>query len=321
MDIYAHPLLSRRYILPTPQLRKLMETVSNWVALCKPGGMVYGRYRVGKTWAAMFIRAELPMRFPGLPVFYVPERQTVARGEKDFFKYLLSCCEYALQSNSGSTGDVRSRLTDYLTQRVEKSSQPRLVLFLDETQHLSSVQFAWLADVFNELCERKVRPTFIFFGQPQLLSARNTSMLGDQGQIVARFMSNEFELKGLEYDQFGEVLKFYDNGALLDYPAGSGMAFTEGFTPMRYESGWRLNEDAQRLAVTFKRVIKEKRLFAVEAIPMEFFTLAVSGLLLDLHGDDKSESSVSDIYYENAVKRCGLLEYIAHTVKHTPENG
>jgi len=152
----AHPIESHRYLIFTPAIDVFFRRVLQWIKSGASGGMIYGKPRHGKTSAIKCVATLLveELKVP-LPIVTVCCRDHQHAGEGIFFQDLLKDVGHVLWS-SGKTSAKRDRLTEYLTELVDKSEQNRLVLFIDEAQKLHEQHYKWLIDLHNELERRNI---------------------------------------------------------------------------------------------------------------------------------------------------------------------
>ena len=90
--IADHPLHDRRYRLPTPPIEALYALISDALDRRRPGVMVYGRSRLGKTTAIAYLEALLGVERPNLPVVALRCRFKRVPSETAFFSNFLRVC-------------------------------------------------------------------------------------------------------------------------------------------------------------------------------------------------------------------------------------
>jgi Cdc6-like AAA superfamily ATPase len=167
----SHPIETTRYLLPTPSIDTSYDAVLQWIENRVPGGMIYGKPRLGKTRAIQYLSRLLAEKFGvNFPVVIVPCRDYKIPSETTFFEDLLRAAGHALYK-SGKAAAKRDRLIEYLSEKVELSLQNRLVIVLDEAQKLHEQQYKWLIDVHNELDARDVATIVLLVGQDELFTS------------------------------------------------------------------------------------------------------------------------------------------------------
>src|ERR1051326_3914776 len=182
----SHPVETTQYVIPTPPIQSLNLTVTHWINNRVPGAVIYNRPRTGKTRAIRFLNQLLPETFgPHLQIINILCREYRIASEGTFFEDLLRASGHTMWS-SGKTSAKRHRLNQYLSERVQRSNQNRLVFFLDEAQKLHEPQYNWLIDLYNELDQRDVAPIILLVGQDDLLNQCNTFQQTQKTQILDR---------------------------------------------------------------------------------------------------------------------------------------
>lgn len=142
-----HPIETTRYLLGTPVIINFYDAVCCWIDNRTPGGMIYGRPRLGKTKAIHYLAQVLPERFgKKMPIFLLPCRDYRAASEAIFFEDLLRAAGHAIIER-GKASAKRDRLREFLAEKVAASEQNRLILFVDEAQKLHEHQYKWLIDL------------------------------------------------------------------------------------------------------------------------------------------------------------------------------
>ncbi|MCE5169693.1 hypothetical protein LQV63_10245 [Paenibacillus profundus] len=103
----SHPIETGRYLLQTNQIELLKTTVTRWVNNRVPGGIVYGRPRLGKTRAINYLVHVLPSEFDrNIPMYSLRCRQYKLPNEGVFFEDVLKDIKHAFPS-SGKASQKR----------------------------------------------------------------------------------------------------------------------------------------------------------------------------------------------------------------------
>jgi hypothetical protein len=269
-----HPIETTRYILGTPVINRFHDEVCQWIDNRVTGGMIYGRPRLGKTRAILYLSKALPQRFGRkLPIINLPCRNYRAPSESAFFEDLLRAAGHALPKKGKST-EKRDRLREFLSEKVDSSKQDRLILFVDEAQKLHEHQYNWLIDLHNELDENSISLVVLLVGQPELAHQHSAFNLTKKSQIIGRFMVHRLEFHGLRSVKDVEVcLTGYDEAS--EYPANSGWSFTQYYFPAAFFNGWRLASLADDLWEAFRQTKEEFGFPGALDIPMQYFCRAV----------------------------------------------
>jgi len=174
-----------------------------------------------------------------------------APSENTFFAGLLTAVRHPAEP-AASKASLRTRIVHKLRQVTDTLGDNKVVIFIDEAQHLREIEYEWLRDLHDDLENNDVRLFTFLIGQHQLLAQKAALQAQDKEQIVARFMIEELAFKGLTSEaKCAAVLGAYDTSG--EYPAGSGWCYTRFFVPRAYSAGLRLAESAPRVWRAFCR--------------------------------------------------------------------
>lgn len=221
-----HPVSQQKYIIPTPSLDAFYERIKKCIRLRTPGAIVHGQPRYGKTYGIRYAMNVLLDDFPNVVMFGFLCHKKASHSESAFFSNLLEAAGHA-SPQTGTIGAKRSRLIQFLMEKVDRSGQNLLIAFADEAQRLDVIEYEWLRDVHDELERRGVRMITFLVGQPQLLHQKNAFKASKQTQIIARFMIDEMVFRGLtSADDVATCLAGYDES---NYPQDSGWSYTRFF--------------------------------------------------------------------------------------------
>lgn len=279
----SHPVITRKFTIPTPPLKRAVQTMVHLIASGAPHGVWVAPPRIGKTWATQYSEQCLAEAFPALPIFRYISRWTQLPKERDFYTDLLT------QLGAGPTKSTvtPSACLHVVVRRMFAAAQEKgssSVLFIgDEMQKFNEHKFLWLIDVGNELQRLGVRMIVILFGQQELLHIRTALLSQQRVDILGRFLSRSYTFHGIRSAaELGEVMQGYDDASVRDYPAGSGVSFTEFFLPLAYQAGWRLAGEAMTAWDQFEQAAKVRLTHAqVEqlSIGMEWVAAAIQHIL------------------------------------------
>ena len=161
----THPIETGDYIIATPPVCRLYDTVKGWIEDRVPGAMIVGKQRFGKTWASKYLVQALAQDC-GVPLFGIVCRTCRLSNENAFWEDLLSGVGHAI--TTGKPKAKRDRLTEFLAERARANNKKRVVLLLDEAQKLHEIHYHWLVDLHNALDKRSVATTWLLFGQEEL---------------------------------------------------------------------------------------------------------------------------------------------------------
>lgn len=310
----AHPIASHRYQIFTPAIYLFSETVREWIESGAPGGMVYGKPRHGKTTGIKCVSTLLVEALGvALPILTICCRDHQHPSENAFFEDVLKDVGHALY-NSGKTSAKRHRLTEYLTEIVEKSGQDRLVLFFDEAQKLHEQHYKWLIDLHNELERRGVALIVLLVGQEELLHQFSAFQMTKKNQIIGRFMVRQLRFSGImNVTDMRKCLVNYDTGS--EYPPQSRYSFTRFYFPAAFESNLRLEGYAPMLWQAFREVREECQLPLTREIPMQYFCRTIDYVLTRFGTLEELSADLSLAQWKESIARSGYTDAEHYIIK------
>lgn len=297
-SIKEHPVVRKKYVVPTPSIDEFYERVRKCITFGTPGSMLFGQPRYGKTRAIRYVVNMLALEYPKIVTFNFLCRRSKSHSEAAFFSHLLHYAGHA-NPNAGSISQKRDRLMHKLLDRVEKSDEDLLLLFADEAQRCSVDEYEWLRDIYDELDERGVRVLVFLVGQPDLLNQKNALRQGQHMHIVGRFMTHEVPFRGLmSADDAATCLAGYDVSC---YPERSDWTYTRFFVPRAYAQGFRLVNQALPLWEAFLDAHEQAGFTFEMELPMKYFTQAVEIVLIQSAEVDSPELRLSPEFWRQAV--------------------
>jgi hypothetical protein len=297
-SIREHPVVRKKYVVPTPSIDEFYERVRKCILYGTSGSMLFGQPRYGKTRAIRYVVNMLAVEYPRIVTFSFLCRRNKAHSEAAFFSHLLYCAGHA-NPNSGTITQKRDRLMHKLLDRVEKSDESLIILFADEAQRLGIDEYEWLRDVYDELDGRGVRVLVFLIGQPELLNQKNALRQGQHTHIVGRFMTHEVPFRGLmSADDAATCLAGYDVSC---FPERTDWTYTRFFLPRAYDNGFRLVSQAQPLWEAFLDAHEEAGFTFELELPMKYFTQAVEIILIKNSESDSPELRLSQQLWREAV--------------------
>ncbi|MBD5797377.1 AAA family ATPase [Bacillus pseudomycoides] len=302
-----HPVRTGRYILATNEIQRLYEAVHRWITNRSPGGIIYGRPRLGKTRAIRFLQYALPQEFgENLSVFVINCQYHGQATENTFFEELLKAVQHA-DPFSGKASIKRERLYRFLIDKAYASEERKIIIVLDEAQKLTETHYQWLMDIYNVLDYADIDLTFILVGQEQLESQRTAMLSIKKHQIVGRFMVHKFKFTGVKMtEDLQKCLAGYDDES--EYPVGSGVSYTQWFFPDQFKSGLRLQLYAEEIMEVFKQTSQASKLISSVGVPMQYITKTIEYILLNYGIEGANVDRISYNMIEDAVLYSGYAE-------------
>ena len=310
---YLHPLVRRHYRVATTAIEELVDLVEHCVRLLIPGALVHARPRMGKTHAIDYAALHLNRRRPDLLVLRMSCEHHRTQFEGSFFSALLAAAGVR-DTQPASISQKRFALARRLSEQLQLREGHIVVLFCDEAQRLSKHALEWLRDVHDQLAQQGVRLITFLVGQPQLMEHKAQHQLAGEEQIVARFMIEQLNFRGISTAEAAATcLASYD---LTRYPEKSGPTFTQFFCPLAWRSGLRLKRSAADLWNAFVQAHASAQLPGAIEIQMDYFTRAVETVLTSGPDWDGIGLELGPAHWERAV--CGS-GYVAaqQTVRQT----
>jgi len=299
-----HPLVRRHYRVATAAIEELVDLVEHCVRLLIPGALVHARPRMGKTHAIDYAALHLNRQRPDLLVLRMSCEHHRTQFEGPFFNALLSAAGVR-DTQPVSISHKRFALARRLSEQLQLRAGHIVVLFCDEAQRLSTHGLEWLRDVHDQLAQQGVRLITFLVGQPQLMEHKAQYQLAGQEQIVARFMIEQLNFRGIATAEAAATcLSSYD---LTRYPEKSGPTFTQFFCPLAWDSGLRLERSAADLWNAFVQAHACAQLPGAIEIQMDYFTRAVETVLTSAPDWDGIGLKLGPAHWERAVRESGYV--------------
>jgi len=306
-----HPLSRRHYRVATAAIEQFVDLVELCVRVMIPGALVHARPRMGKTHAIEYLCLHLNRTRPDLLVLRMSCEHHRSAYEGPFFAALLAAAGVR-DPQPASNAQKRYALLRRLREQLLLRNGHVVVLLCDEAQRLSKHGLEWLRDVHDQLAQQGYRLITFLVGQPQLLEHKAQYQLSGDEQIVARFMIEQLNFRGITCAaDAATCLASYD---CTRYPELSGPTFTEFFCPLAWGGGLRLEHSGAMLWNSFVQAHAAAQLSGSVEIQMDYFTRAVESVLTQGPGWDGLGLRLEAAHWERAVRESG---YIAaqHTVR------
>lgn len=303
----THPIETGKYLISTNEIDRMYQAVTRWIENRTPGAIIYGRPRLGKTRAISYIINCLPQDFgKNTPIYHIRCRKYKNPNENFFFEDLLTASGHSI-SNSGKSIMKRTRLLRFLVERADFSRSNKVIFFIDDAQRLVEINYDWLMDLYNELEHYGITLTTILVGQKELVHQRSAFISGEKYQIVSRFMSQEYQFKGIEsLNDLRICLMGYDD--YCEYPSNSNWSFTRYFFSEAFARGYRLQHSAEELFQAFVNLRSESGLSLKAEIPMQYVTLTVEYALRRYGNNGLDLPAIEKIHWEEAINHSGYIQ-------------
>lgn len=305
-EVNFHPIESGSYIIPTPEIEFMFEKIYSWISKRAPGGIVYGRPRIGKSRALKFIVTHLPKIYGDeLAVFSVRCKKHSVANDNTFYQEILSDLKHR-HAKSGKAVDKRERIVNFFIEQGQRTGVNRVILFLDEAHRLTSTHYDWLMDIYNDLDAADVNFTLISVGQKELIDLRSTFLHTKKSQIIGRFMVHEHQYLGIKNQkEIKKCLNGYDES---EYPEYSGCSYTRFYFPDAFDQGERISVFSSELFKIFKELRQEYNLPQKFDIPMQYLASTVEFVFKQYGARGEGVYWPTVEQWKSAVKESGYLE-------------
>lgn len=302
-----HPIETGNYYICTKQIRDLYSVILRWINNRSPGGIIYGRPRLGKTRAVGFIKNSLEKEFgENLPIFIIYCCQHNRPNENRFYTEILRDIGHNAY-DKGKAEAKKVRIIKYFIERAQYSGTNKVILFIDEAQMLFEQEYNWLIDIYNQLDRYFIDMVVILVGQEELLYQKSAFIKLRKMQIIGRFMVHEYKFSGIKSINELEVcLESYD--IYSEYPVGSGWSYTKYFFSEAYIEGKRLKDDAELIYSLFENSLKEANLKRSLEIPMQYLTSTIDYCMttFGINGKERYWPTTQD--WKNSIKNSGYTK-------------
>jgi hypothetical protein len=304
LTLANHPLSRRHYRVATAAIQEFVDLVELCVRVMIPGALIHARPRMGKTHAIEYISLHLGRQRPDLLVLRLSCEHHRSAYEGPFFSALLAAAGVR-DPQPVSNAQKRFVLMRRLHEQLLLRKGHVVVLLCDEAQRLSKHALEWLRDVHDQLAQHGYRMITFLVGQSQLLEHKAQYQLSGDEQIVARFMIEQLQFRGIaDAADAATCLASYDCSR---YPEESGPTFTEFFLPLAWGAGLRLEHGAPALWNAFVLAHAAAQLRGPVEVQMDYFTRAVESLLTQDPSWDSIGLQLTSAHCERAVRDSGYV--------------
>lgn len=259
--------VSNEFNIITPEILKLQEAMMKWISAGIPGAIIYGRPRIGKTRAILYIAHKLKEKYgPELPIFVHNSTDHISR-DKYFYSEMLKTVHHP-EYDKGTVSALKERLINAFISYASCTKSKKIILFIDEAYNFTEKDFKWLMDVYNNLNLRDIHMTVFLVGSEELLARKQALIMAKQHQIVGRFMVSESQFHGMKnvsdmsicLYNFDKEIQIFDNRLIL----------TELYFPDAYKEGKKLTDCSNDLWDSFNEIKKENSIIEDAEIPMMY---------------------------------------------------
>jgi len=236
----SHPVLQweHRVCIPTPPLQRIVNVVSDVIYRRKQGRFFVGSPRFGKTQMIFYLIDWIGQTYPRVPMLYLEAALRQRSCELALYDEFLNKAGFCLPRKKRPY-ECLDQLVNLLWSMVAAQDEFRLIVFVDEAQHWTLTEWAWLKGIANRLLERRVSLIVVPFGQYELVHVGTTLQAAGREDLRQRFLAVPITVEGVvSEDELRVVLEWCDRDA--EYPESSGWSYTEFFFPRAFAADWRL---------------------------------------------------------------------------------
>ena len=178
---------SVRFVIATRSILELERKVYTWLKIGITGACIWGRARIGKSYAVQYIAKSIQQKFGGnFPVIIWNITDHPAT-EKNFYASLLMAMGLSCPKRDTALF-LKERVLNELIIRASDTPYREVVIFIDEAWKLNEADFSWLMDLYNNLKCKDIHIVSFLFGTRELKNLKNELKLCGKDQIVGRFM-------------------------------------------------------------------------------------------------------------------------------------
>jgi hypothetical protein len=253
----------------TPEIERTAQQLAYWQTLDRPGAMVDGLNRVGKTFACRYLASSIKSILGGSTIAFLWPLKKTDKNEVAFLQRRIQDIG-GRDYNHSKPGELSKRLVSHLLGRAEAENCARILLILDEAQAITESQFSIICDIQETLAVRHTVFTSLF-GQPELRTLAENFKQRDVKNLVSRYMKLSHQMRGIAASDFAKVLEHLD--------MTTGTSVVERHFPHLYAQGWRLEQIAPALKSALEQLRTAHRIEKPVRLPMEDLRGAVNALL------------------------------------------
>lgn len=298
-DILDNFFISNEFNITTSAIMELQNQVLRWVSDGMPGAIIYGRPRIGKTRAILYIASILKSKYGReLPIYVLNATEHVPK-DKLFYSELLKVVGHP-EFDKGTVSMLKDRLLNSLFASACNTKSRKIILFIDEAYNFSEKDFKWLMDIYNNLNLKDIHLYVFLVGSEELVARKQALIMAKQHQIVGRFMVEECHFHGIQSSkELAICLSNYDK--VLEI-AGEQRILTKDFFPDAYADGKCLYSCADMLMEEYLKIMKEIEIPSASEIPMMYFVNTVK-YCLNIYGINgkKMYFPTADAWYDSII--------------------
>ena len=304
-----------KFIVDTPQMHELSETIHRWHLNGATGGIVLGANRIGKTFAMNKIKNNICGRNgKKISTHYtsIPQRDigTIA-GVLRIIAYSVG-----LKIKSTTPADIIANdLIHYIGESASCSENPHSsILFVDEMQRIRPKQFEVFAELYDGLNNFDIQLTTIFIGN-YIATDQLLEKMKDEPQyelIRGRLFLNVYQYFGIrKYEELRKCLKYIDENYLFT----DGNSYIDDFlSKHNNQKDWKLEDIAGNIWNVYQNQFHKA--LKVESWGMQYFTSMIKTLLFDFFPSQEfNDPIILEQMIEASINASGLVPDLIRLIK------
>lgn len=241
----SHPLNQRPVQILTNSIKDSFLSVSAAIKFKRPGCAFSAEFRSGKSTALLMINRQLPDVMPEVAYGLISAKDHDTVTERVFWGDMQVALGLVPE---GTAQERQNKLRSAIIAGCIQAGGRHFCLLIDEGQNWGVREYTFLRDLANQLREQDGYVlTTIIFGDPRLDELSSMFRI-KRKDLWARFLMKPNRFHGIRNV---EDLRFFlselDGPIRCEYPAGSGVSYTEFFLPKAYADNWRLGNQAQEV--------------------------------------------------------------------------
>lgn len=250
--LQSHPLHGIIIEIKTPPIKSALLAIQEAIRFRRPGLAFAADCRHGKTTMLTMVSKAMGELLPHVPYHVVSAAKHDLATEKAHWTDVLLGFHIAA---AGTAIDRKKAARGSVLSACRTANSDTFALYIDEAQNWSNIQFNFMRDFTNELREYfKLTVITITVGDLKLNDVARAIRASDKG-LWSRFLRNVHQFAGIaSLEELRSFMDEYDSVAGCEYPVGSGVCYSEFFSPHAFANGWRLAHEAESLWAALKVV-------------------------------------------------------------------
>lgn len=294
----SHPLFKKPLKILTRSIQESFLMTNGVFKFMRPGWYVTADFRSGKSTALEMIEEQLPTVLPNVAVTRVSAKRRDDVTDKTFWGDLLKSMRL---STSGTAAEREDRVIGACVGACMSVNGKNFAMLIDEGQSWGAKEYTSIRNLGNELSlAHHITLTTLIWGDENLTERAN-SFRGRRNDLLGRFLLTGSKFVGIrDLEDLKFYLAEYDSPKRCEYPAGSGISYTEFFLPKAFAAGWRLENEVNNLWDAFVRAAAAINK-SVNGIGMQWVSETVFNVLLSKTQADSKYLKMEPKDWDDAV--------------------